>query len=221
MLFGLGTCGGIAPTSGVPMLCFIHSLAYPLRCIEGVLAVFKQGWRASLFAYMMGSDPQSICFHELNIHIKRKCGFDWRLGWEVGNGGMEGTLLSALSLGLGEEALATLRGRAVRQSWRSHFHEVVWEGWTRRGLFQEPGGRVWFWGDVPSGDDWVLQCLGGLDVRRLRREHPEQESGILKQSLTINEEAQVRGHERTWLTDPRKKRRLLRSSSHVANFSCY
>ena len=69
MLFGLEMCGAIAPVPSVPiLLCFIHSFAYPLCCKEGVLAVSKQGLRILLFAYMVGSDPHSICSHELNIY---------------------------------------------------------------------------------------------------------------------------------------------------------
>lgn len=54
----------------------------------------------------------------------------------------------------------------------------------------------------------MLQHFGDLDISRLTREHPEQESGILKQSLAISEEARVRGHERTWLADPGKKEKV-------------
>lgn len=68
-LLGLETCGAVAPAPGVPIsLCFIHSFAYPLCRKEGVLAVFKQGLRTSLFAYAMGSDSRGTCFLELNIH---------------------------------------------------------------------------------------------------------------------------------------------------------
>lgn len=58
-------CEAVAPTSGIPLLlCFLHCFCVSLCCKEGVSAVPAQGLKVWLFSYMVGSDPQGICFHK-------------------------------------------------------------------------------------------------------------------------------------------------------------